>query len=129
MRPSLFLAAFAAANGVAASRIPNTNYLDDVSSYLGSLAPVAKDVLLNKIAGPSIGADVGLRPVFVSLPILDANVVVTLFSAWCRHNPHPRGRPPRLPHLLASRCLPWLSRLACRTRESWKQRRGSARDR
>ena len=61
MRPSLFLAAFAAANGVAASRIPNTKYLDkppDVSAYLSSLVPVAKDVLLNQVAGPSIGADV-----------------------------------------------------------------------
>jgi hypothetical protein len=67
MRPSLFLAAFAAANGVAASRIPDIKYLDnaaDVSSYLGSLLPVAKDVLLNQIAGPSIGADVSSRLVF-----------------------------------------------------------------
>ena len=67
MRPSLFLAAFAAANCVAASRIPNTKYLDkppDVSSYLSSLVPVAKDVLLNKVAGPSIGADVNSRHVF-----------------------------------------------------------------
>lgn len=64
MRTSLFLAAFAAANGVAANRIPNTKYLDntaDVSSYLSSLVPVAKDVLLNQIAGPSIGADVNSR--------------------------------------------------------------------
>ncbi len=67
MRPSLFLAAFAAANSVTASRIPNTKYLDnvaDVASYLNSLVPVAKDVLLNQIAGPSIGADVNLRHVF-----------------------------------------------------------------
>ena len=67
MRPSLFLAAFAAANSVAASRIPDIKYLDnaaDVSSYLGSLLPVAKDVLLNQIAGPSIGADVSSRLVF-----------------------------------------------------------------
>ncbi|KAN0109731.1 glycoside hydrolase family 15 protein [Russula decolorans] len=63
MRLSLFLAAFAAANGVTASQIPNTKYLDnaaDVSSYLSSLVPVAKDVLLNQIAGPSIGADPGV---------------------------------------------------------------------
>ena len=69
MRASSFLAAFAAANGVAAtdSRIPDTKFLDnaaDVSSYLGSLVPVAKDVLLNQIAGPSIGADVNSRHVF-----------------------------------------------------------------
>ena len=68
MRPSLFLAALAAAGSVAASRIPNTKYLDnagdDVSSYLSSLVPVAKDVLLNQVAGPSIGADVNLRHVF-----------------------------------------------------------------
>ena len=67
MRPSLFLAAFAAANGVVASRIPNTEDLDnatDVSSYLSRLFPVAKDVLLNQIAGPSIGADVNSRHVF-----------------------------------------------------------------
>ena len=64
MRPSLFLAAFAAANGVAANRISNTKYPDDtadVFSYLSSLVPVAKDVLLNQIAGPSIGADVNSR--------------------------------------------------------------------
>ena len=69
MRPSLFLAAFAAANGAVASRIPNTKELDnaaDVSSYLSSLFPVAKDVLLNQIAGPSIGADVNSRHVFPS---------------------------------------------------------------
>jgi hypothetical protein len=68
MRPSLFLAAFGvAANGVAASRFSDTKNLKnaaDVSSYLGSLVPVAKDVLLNQIAGPSIGADVNSRPVF-----------------------------------------------------------------
>lgn len=76
MRPSLFLAAFAAANGVAASRFPNTKHLDnaaDVSSYLSSLVPVAKDVLLNQVAGPSIGADVKSRHVFP--PTLDANVL------------------------------------------------------
>jgi hypothetical protein len=64
MRSSLFLLALAAANGVTANRIPSTNYLDkaaDVASYLDSLAPVAKDVLLNQIAGPSIGADVSLH--------------------------------------------------------------------
>jgi hypothetical protein len=63
MRPSLFLASLAAASGVAASRIPNTEYIEnaaDVSLYLNKLVPVAKDVLLNKIAGPSIGADVNL---------------------------------------------------------------------
>lgn len=62
MRPSLFLTAFAAANGVAASRISSPNNAADVSSYLGSLFPVAKDVLLNQVAGPSIGADVNPRP-------------------------------------------------------------------
>jgi len=68
MRSSWFLAAFAAASGVAANRIPNTKHLDnpaDVSSYLSSLAPVAKDVLLNQIAGPSIGADVNSRHLFL----------------------------------------------------------------
>ncbi len=57
----LFLAAFAAANGVTASRIPNTKNLDnsaDVSFYLSNLVPVAEDVLLNQIAGHFIGADV-----------------------------------------------------------------------
>lgn len=75
MRPSLFLAAFTAANSVAASRIPNTKYIDntaDVSSYLSSLVPVAKDVLLNQIAGPSIRADVNS---YLPLPTIDANVV------------------------------------------------------
>jgi hypothetical protein len=63
MRPSLFLVALAAANGVTATRIPITKYIDkavDVFSYLSRLVPVAKDVLLNQIAGPSIGADVNL---------------------------------------------------------------------
>jgi hypothetical protein len=67
MRPSLFLAALVAANGVAATRISNTKYLDnttDVSSYLNGLVPVAKDVLLNQIAGPSIGADVNSHHIF-----------------------------------------------------------------
>lgn len=63
MRPLLFLAALAGANGVATSRIPNSIYMDnaqaaDVSSYLSKLVPVAKDILLNQVAGPSIGADV-----------------------------------------------------------------------
>ena len=63
MRPSLILVALAAANGVAATRIPKTKYIDtaiDVSSYLSRLVPVAKEVMLNQIAGPSIGADVNL---------------------------------------------------------------------
>lgn len=63
MRPLLFLAAFAAANGVTTTG----SHLDnaaDVSSYLGSLVPVAKDVMLNQLAGPSIGADVNTRHVF-----------------------------------------------------------------
>jgi hypothetical protein len=61
MRSSLLLLALAAANGVTAGRIPTSGSLHnapDVSAYLSSLVPVAKDVLLNKIAGPSIGADV-----------------------------------------------------------------------
>ena len=61
MRSSLFLLALAASNGVIASRIPRVDDSDkaaDVASYLDSLFPVAKDVLLNQIAGPSIGADV-----------------------------------------------------------------------
>ena len=63
MRPSLFLAALAGANGVATSRLPNTMCMEDaadVSSYLSKLVPVAKDVLLNQVAGPSIGADVNM---------------------------------------------------------------------
>jgi hypothetical protein len=63
MRSSLFLLALAASNGVTANRIPSTNLDDadkaaDVASYLNRLVPVAKDVLLNQIAGPSIDADV-----------------------------------------------------------------------
>ena len=63
MRPLLFLAALAGANGVATSRLPYTMYMEDaadVSSYLSKLVPVAKDVLLNQVAGPSIGADVNM---------------------------------------------------------------------
>lgn len=64
MRSSSLLLALAAAIGVTASRI-QTN---DVSSYLNSLYPVAKDVLLNQISGPSIGADVW--PCFLPSPLL-----------------------------------------------------------
>jgi hypothetical protein len=81
MRPPLFLAAFAAASGVAASRITNTKYLDnaaDVSSYLSNLVPVAKDVLLNGVAGPSIGADVNSRHVFPPSPPSYANSLLSL---------------------------------------------------
>jgi hypothetical protein len=66
MRPSLFFVALAAANGVASTRISN-NYINngvEVYSYLSKLVPVAKDVLLNQIAGPSIGADVNLSLFF-----------------------------------------------------------------
>jgi hypothetical protein len=75
MCPSLFLAAFAAANGVAASRISNTKNLDysaDVPLYLSNLVLVAKDVLLSQIARPSIGADVNFYHI---LPVLDTNAV------------------------------------------------------
>ena len=63
MRPSSFLVALAAANGVAATQISDTKYIDkaaDVPSYLSRLVSVAKDVMLNQVAGPSIGADVNL---------------------------------------------------------------------
>lgn len=64
MRPWLFLAALAGANGVATSPISDSMYMDndaaDVSLYLSKLVPVAKDVLLNQVAGPSIGADVNM---------------------------------------------------------------------
>src|ERR1700761_9477595 len=78
MRPSLFLAVLAAANGVPASRIPNTDYIDtaasDVSLYLTKLVPVAKDVLRNQLAGPSIEAGAHL-PLLSSSPLLDVDFV------------------------------------------------------
>jgi hypothetical protein len=52
--------------------------------------------------------------------------MLLLSEAWRRHNPHSRGWPSRLLHLLAPRCLFCLSRLACGTRDSWQLRRRSA---
>ena len=66
MRSSLFLAALAAANGVIASLIPGNDYFNkpspELTSYINSLVPVAKDVLLHKIAGPALGPGVDVSP-------------------------------------------------------------------
>jgi hypothetical protein len=66
MRFSLCLLTLAAASGVTASSCANTDYFDpaalnaDVATYLNSLTPVAKQVLVQKLGGPAIGADVNL---------------------------------------------------------------------
>ena len=123
MRPSLYLAAFAAANGVAASRIPNTKHLDsnpvDVSSYLGSLFPVAKDVLLNQIAGPNIGADVRnfafLLPFLSHFSIANSCFLFSLTQPGVAITLIPEaGRPDYLIYWLRDACLgyhAWLAEL------------------
>jgi hypothetical protein len=67
MRTSLLFLALALVNHatVALSSVPRskysyTNRAEDLSDYLNQLAPAAKNVLINGIAGPSIGADVKL---------------------------------------------------------------------
>jgi len=66
MRSSLFLLALAAANGVIASLIPSDDYFNkpsrELTGYIDSLVPVAKDVLLHKIAGPALGPGVDVSP-------------------------------------------------------------------
>jgi len=67
MRTSLLFLALAVANGATvafSSVLRSTKYTskpDIVSAYLDKLIPVAKDVLVNRIAGPAIGADVNPR--------------------------------------------------------------------
>jgi hypothetical protein len=65
MRTSLLFLALTVANratvalpSVLRSKYSYTNKQESVSDYLDKLTPVAKDVLVNRIAGPTIGADV-----------------------------------------------------------------------
>ena len=64
MRSSLLLLALTVVHGatvVLSSVLRSTKYTtkrDSVSDYLDELTPVAKDVLVNQLAGPAIGADV-----------------------------------------------------------------------
>lgn len=66
MRTSLLFLALTVANSAAVSlssvlrstSYTSTSYSNSLSDYLGKLTPVAKDVLVNRIAGPAIGADV-----------------------------------------------------------------------
>lgn len=66
MRSSLFLLALAAANGVIASLLPSSDYFyrqtPELTTYINSLVPVAKDVLRNKIAGSALGAGIDVSP-------------------------------------------------------------------
>ena len=69
MRTSLLFLALAVVNHatVALSSIPRNKYsytkrAESLSDYLDHLTPAAKYVLVNEIAGPSIGADVKLPP-------------------------------------------------------------------
>jgi len=72
MRSSLFLAALAAANGVLASLIPSNDYYyrssPELTSYINSLVPVAKDVLLHKIAGRALGPGVDPAVLITVMP-------------------------------------------------------------
>jgi hypothetical protein len=101
MRSSLFLLALAAANGVIASLIPSDDYYRpsaDLTNYINSLVPVAKDVMLHKIAGPALGPGVDVNSPLV-LHLL-RSMLMLLYLACRPHNGHARGGPPRLPHLL-----------------------------
>lgn len=86
MRSSLLLLALAVVNGATvalSSALRSTKYTtkrDSVSDYLNELTPVAKDVLVNQLAGPAIGADVD-----PSAPLPDAVNTDTILIAWCRH--------------------------------------------
>jgi hypothetical protein len=101
MRSSLFLLALAAANGVIASLIPSDDYYrptSDIANYINGLVPVAKDVMLHKIAGPALGPGVDVNSPLV-LHLLRS--MLMLLHLACRpYNCHARGGPPRLPHLL-----------------------------
>lgn len=97
MRTSLLFLALAVANAATITMsavLRGTEYTsspENIRSYLNKLAPVAKDVLVNKIAGPSIGADVNLLA--RSPDVFDTNTVMT---AWCPHHRSSRGGPPGL---------------------------------
>ncbi|KAF8259961.1 Six-hairpin glycosidase-like protein [Lactarius quietus] len=68
MRASFLFLALTVANSatVALSSVlrsesyTSTSHWNSLSDYLGKLTPVAKDVLVNRIAGPAIGADPGV---------------------------------------------------------------------
>ena len=87
MRTSLLFLALAVANAATITMsavLRGTEYTsgpENIRSYLNKLAPVAKDVLVNKIAGPSIGADVNLLS--RSPDLFDTYSIMT---AWCPHH-------------------------------------------
>ena len=85
MRASLLFLALSVANGATVglpSVLKRTKYSTkraiSASDYLDELTPVAKDVLVNRLAGPSIGADVNL-PILM----LDASNADTILPARC----------------------------------------------
>ena len=78
MRASLLFLALSVANGVTiglSAVLRRTEYTTkrdiSVSDYLDELTPVAKDVLVNQLAGPSIGADVNLPVLMFDVPNSD----------------------------------------------------------
>jgi glucokinase len=87
MRTSLLFLALAVANAATVTMsavLRSTKYTsnpESVRSYLDKLTPVAKDVLVNKIAGPSIGADV--NPLARLPVVFDTDTIMT---AWCPHH-------------------------------------------
>jgi hypothetical protein len=87
MRASLLFLALSIANGATvglSSVLRSTGYTTkrdiSVSGYLDELTPIAKDVLVNQLAGPSIGADVN-PPV----PLPDVLNADTILPARCPH--------------------------------------------
>ena len=85
MRSSLLLLVLTVVNGATvalSSVLRSTKYTikrDSVSDYLDELTLVAKDVLVNQLAGPAIGADVD-PPV----PLPDVLSTDTILIARCR---------------------------------------------
>lgn len=113
MRTSLLLLALAVANRATAAlsfisknMYSNNNRAESLSEYLDHLTPAAKYVLVNKLAGPSIGADVKLPTSLLDMPNTD-----TILTAWRSHHRSPRAGRTKLSYLLGPRCRPCLSRL------------------
>ena len=91
MRTSLLFLALAVVNHatVALSSVPRNKYsynnrAESLSDYLNQLTPAAKNVLVNELAGPSIGADVKLH-----ISLLDVLNIDTILTARRTHHSSP----------------------------------------
>jgi hypothetical protein len=87
MRTSLLFLALAVVNHatVALSSVPRSKYSyanrpEGLGDYMDQLVPAAKNVLLNGLAGPSIGADVNLPA-----SLHDVLNTDTILTARCSH--------------------------------------------